>query len=86
MGLESGKNNSNKLKERRLAQLIMENSQIFTSIVPSAIKHDSEEATSQDISEIDYTHFSWSRSTAAAASRGTQAGDSLKNSNSTSQH
>ena len=82
MGLESGKNNSNKLKERRLTELIMENSQIFASIVPSAIKHDSEEATSHDISEIDYTHCSWSHST-AAASRSTQtAGDSFKNSNS----
>ena len=82
MGLESGKNNSNKLKERRLTELIIENSAIFTSIVPSAVKHDSEEATSQDISEIDYTHFSWSSST--AASRSTQtAGVNLKNSNAT---
>ena len=81
MGLESRKSASNKLKERRLTDLIMENSKIFTSIVPSAIKHDSE-ATSHDISEIDYTHFSWSSST--AASRSTQtAGESLKNSNST---
>ena len=83
MGLESGKNNSNKLKDRRLTELIIENSSIFTSIVPSAIKHDSEEATSHDISEIDYTCFS-ARSESSAASRSTQtAGESLKNSNST---
>ena len=78
MGLESGKSTSNKLKERRLTELIMENSKIFTSIVPSVMKHDSE-ATSHDISEIDYTHFS-----STAASRSTQtAGESLKNSSST---
>ena len=76
MGLESGKSTSNKLKERRLTELIMENSKIFTSIVPSAMKHDSE-ATSHDISEIDY-------SSSTAASRSTQtAGESLKNSSST---
>ena len=81
MGLESRKNTSNKLKERRLTELVMKNSKIFTSIVPSAIKHDSE-ATSHNISEIDYTHFSWSSST--AASRSTQtAGESCNNSNST---
>ena len=81
MGLESRKNTSNKLKERRLTELVMENSKIFTSIVPSAIKHDSE-ATSHNISEIDYTHFSWSSST--AASRSTQtAGENCSNSNST---
>ena len=80
--MESGNTNSNELKERRLIELVMENSQIFASIVPSTIKLDSEEATSHDISEIDYTHFSWSSST--AASRSTQtAGESLKNSNST---
>ena len=85
MGLESGKNNSNKLKERRLTELIMENSQIFASIVPSAIKHDSEEATSHDISEIDYTFYDFSaRSKSSAASRCTQtAEESSKNSNST---
>ena len=82
MGLESGKNNSNKLKERRLTELIIENSAIFTSIVPSAIKHDSEEATSHDISEIDYTCFS-ARSESSAASRSTQtAGEKWKNSDS----
>ena len=85
MGLESGKNNSNKLKERRLTELIMENSQIFASIVPSAIKHDSEEATSHDISEIDYTFYDFSaRSKSLAASRCTQtAEESSTNSNST---
>ena len=42
---------------------------MFTSIVPDVKNHDSE-ATSHDISEIDYTFFSWSSS--AAASRSTQ--------------
>ena len=69
MGLESGKNLSNKLKERRLTEVILENSKIFTSIIPDAKSHDSE-ATSHNISEIDYTFFCWSSS--AAASRSTQ--------------
>ena len=69
MGLESEKNVSNKLKERRLTEVILENSKIFTSIVPDVKNHDSE-ATSHNISEIDYTFFSWSSS--AAASRSTQ--------------
>ena len=82
MGLESGNTNSNELTERRLTELVMENSQIFASIVPSTIILDSEEATSHDISEIDYTHFSWSSST--AASRSTQTAEvNLKNSNAT---
>ena len=83
MGLESGNTNSNELTERRLTELVMENSQIFASIVPSTIILDSEEATSHDISEIDCTHCSWSDST-AAVSRSTQtAGVTLKNSNAT---
>ena len=81
MGLESENTNSNELRERRLTELVMENSQIFASIVPSTIKLDSEEATSHDISEIDCTHCSCFHST-AAVSRSTQtAGVTLKNSN-----
>ena len=85
MGLESGKSTSYELKERRLTELIMENSKIFTSIVPNAIKHDSDEATSHDISDIDYTFFDFSaRSKFSAASRSTQTAEgSSTNSNST---